>query len=200
MNNAGQATDNHVWDMTEEEWDPVIAVSLKGTFNCTRHALNVMIRQAWGRIVNTTSIAWLGTAERCSYNAAKAGVVGLTRGVAKEVGSYGITCNAYVPRAATRLSAGPEALAVYRRRYEAGFYSEAQYQVQLNLPEPDTVPALPVYLCTDEAANINGKVFYICGNQVGIYSEPALETIISPSGSWTVDELVKQVPQRLLEK
>jgi len=199
-NNAGVGAANMVWDMTEEEWDEVINVSLKGSFNCMRHASGLMVQQKWGRIINTTSIAWLGTAGRCSYNAAKSGIVGLTRGVAREVGGYGVTCNAYVPWAATRLSASPEAKAIYKKRYEMGVWTREQYEAAMNMSGPETVAPLLVYLCTDEAADINGQVFDVSGNSVAIYSEPVKKkSILKEEGLWTIEELIELVPGVLLE-
>lgn len=200
INNAGAVTTNAVWNITEEEWDQVVNSSLKSSFNCIRHSCGLMMQQGWGRIVNTTSAIRLGMAERSHYGAAKAGVVGLTKGVARELGSYGITCNAYAPLAATRLTVNPVRIAVYQKRYERGIYTREQYEAMLNLPGPETVISLPVYLCTDEAANINGQVFHVYRGGIAIYSE--LETkrsIVKQEGSWSVDELIGLVPKILLE-
>lgn len=200
VNNAGTATANMVWEMTEEQWDQVVNSSLKGSFNCMRHATGLMVKQRWGRVINTSSIAWLGTAGRCSYNAAKAGVVGLTRGVAREVGAYGVTCNAYTPSAASRITRSAEAIAVYKKRYEMGVWNKEMYEWAMNPPSPETVAPLLIYLCTDEAADINGQVFSASGNLISMYSEPEKKrTIGKEEGLWTVDELIKLVPKVLLE-
>ncbi len=200
VNNAGTATEKLVWDITEEEWDRVINFCLKSTFNCTHHASGLMVQQRWGRIINTTSIAWLGTRERCHYAAAKAGVVGLTRGVAREVGGYGVTCNVYAPGAATRMTVGAEYTALYKRRYESGFYTKEQYEAVMNMPRAEAVTPFLIYLCTEEAADINGQVFDVRGGTIAIYSEPAKKKAISKeNGLWSIDELIKQVPKVLLE-
>jgi len=160
-----------------------------------------MVQQKWGRMINTTSIAWLGTAGRSNYNAAKAGVVGLTRGVAREVGGYGVTCNAYAPWAATRMTANLEAKALYKKRYEMGVWTREQYEAAMNMPEPEIVAPLLVYLCTDEAADINGQVFDVFENSIAIYSEPAKEKAIhKEKGLWTIEELIELVPEVLLEE
>ncbi|MGB8264681.1 MAG: SDR family NAD(P)-dependent oxidoreductase, partial [Dehalococcoidales bacterium] len=104
VNNAGSDAPKMVWNMSEEEWDLSIDSYLKSSFNCIRHATPLMREQKWGRIINTTSTAWLGAVGHCNYSAAKAGIVGLTRAVAREVGRYGITCNAYAPTAGTRFT------------------------------------------------------------------------------------------------
>ena len=104
VNNAGADFPRMVWNMTEEDWDVCIDSFLKGSFNCTRHAATIMREQKWGRIINTTSTAWLGAVGHCNYGAAKAGIVGLTRNVTRELGRYGVTCNAFAPTAATRFT------------------------------------------------------------------------------------------------
>src|SRR4030042_4335584 len=86
VNNAGADRPHMVWNMTEEEWDTCVDSFLKGTFNCIRFASALMREQKWGRIINTTSTAWLGTVGHCNYGAAQAGLVGLTRAVARELG------------------------------------------------------------------------------------------------------------------
>ncbi len=200
INNAGIITQNMIWDITEEEWELVANSSLKGSFNCIRHSSGLMIQQRWGRIINTTSRTWLGTVERSAYAAAKAGIVGLTRSVARDVGSYGVTCNAYAPGAATRQTTGAEHLALFKRRYEVGFYTREEYEALRNLPRPEIETPLPVYLCTEEAANINGQVFDVRGGSISIYSEPVREkTIVKEENLWTIDELIELVPKVLLK-
>ncbi len=200
VNNAGTDAPHMVWNMTEEEWDLSIDSYLKGTFNCCRFACGLMREQKWGRIINTTSTAWLGTVGHCNYGAAKAGIVGLTRSIAREMGRYGVTCNAYAPTASTRFSASPEIQAGFKKRYEAGLMTKERYEELTNLPDPETLTPFLVYLCTDEAADINGQVFDITGGNIAIYSEPVKKkTISKKEGLWTVEELIELVPKVLLE-
>lgn len=200
VNNAIVYRSNPVWEMTEEDWDSCLDVSLKGSFNCTRHACVLMKEQKWGRILNATSGSWLGTFEFCNYGAAKAGIVGLTRSVARDMARFGVTCNAYAPSAATPDTLSESTRARWKRRYEAGITTKEQYESSFNLPAPETVPPLLLYLCTGEAANINGQVFYIRGGRIALYSEPKAENpIVKEKGLWTVDELVDLVPKVVLK-
>jgi 3-oxoacyl-[acyl-carrier protein] reductase len=200
VNNAGADMPHMVWNMTEEEWDICVDSFLKGTFNCTRFACGVMREQKWGRIINTTSTAWLGTVGHCNYGAAKAGIVGLTRAVAREMGRYGVTCNAYAPTAATRFTVSEEIVAGFKKRYEAGLVTRERYEKLTNPPSPETVTPFIVYLCTGEAADINGQVFDVTGGNIAIYSEPVKKKDINKEeGLWTVEELIELVPKVLLE-
>ena len=200
VNNAGADAPRMVWNMTEEDWDRCVDSFLKGSFNCTRFACGLMREQKWGRIINTTSTAWLGTVGHCNYGAAKAGLVGLTRAVAREMGRYGVTCNAYAPTAATRFTLSDEIVAGFKKRHEAGLMTKERFEELTNPPSPETVTPLIVYLCTDEAADINGQVFDVTGGNIAIYSEPVKKkSIVKEKGLWTVEELIDQVPKALLE-
>jgi 3-oxoacyl-[acyl-carrier protein] reductase len=98
INNAGITRDTLLMRMSEEDWDAVLATNLKGAFLCSKAAVRPMLRQRSGRIVNITSVVGLvGNAGQANYAAAKAGLVGLTKSIAKEVGSRGITVNAVAP-------------------------------------------------------------------------------------------------------
>jgi 3-oxoacyl-[acyl-carrier protein] reductase len=98
VNNAGTTRDTLIMRMSEEEWDVVLDTNLKGAFNCIKAVSRQMMRQRYGRIVNVSSVAGLsGNAGQANYASAKAGLIGLTKTVAKELGSRGITCNAVAP-------------------------------------------------------------------------------------------------------
>src|SRR5438445_404314 len=106
VNNAGILRDRMIFNMSEEEWDAVIAVHLKGTFSCTRHATRRMREQRRGRIISISSTSGVyGNSGQANYGAAKDGIAGLTRVVARDVGRYGITANAVCPGARTRMTA-----------------------------------------------------------------------------------------------
>ena len=200
VNNAGGVdTLCRVWDMTEEDWDRTISIHLKGSFNCIRHSCPLMMQQRWGRIINTTSSAWLTVLEHSQYGAAKAGTVGLTRAVARDIGEYGVTCNAYAPTAMTQRMSNEDNMARIRRAYEAGLYTKQRYEELISPPPPETIPPFIIYLCTDEAADINGQVFDVTGGNIAIYSQPIKKKTISKEGLWTIEELVELVPKVLLK-
>jgi NAD(P)-dependent dehydrogenase (short-subunit alcohol dehydrogenase family) len=200
VNNAGADMPHMIWNMTEEEWDTCLDSFLKGTFNTSRFACGIMREQKWGRIINTTSTAWLGTVGHCNYGAAKAGIVGLTRAIAREMGKYNVTCNAYAPTASTRFSASEDIQAGFKKRYEAGLMTKERFEELTNLPDPMTLTPFLVYLCTQEAANINGQVFDVTGGNITMYSEPVrMKSIDKKEGLWTIEELIKMVPTILPE-
>jgi 3-oxoacyl-[acyl-carrier protein] reductase len=201
VNNAGSDAPKMVWNMSEEEWDMSINSYLKSSFNCIRHATPLMREQKWGRIINTTSTAWLGAVGHCNYSAAKAGIVGLTRAVAREVGRSGITCNAYAPTAGTRFTLSEDVKAGFQKRLDSGLITRERYEELMNPPGPETVAPFVVYLCTAEAANINGQVFDVTYPNISIYSESArAKTITQEKGKLlNVDELISMVPKALLE-
>jgi NAD(P)-dependent dehydrogenase (short-subunit alcohol dehydrogenase family) len=201
VNNAGVLGTGLPWDLKEKAWDFVQGVHMKGSFNCIRHASGLMKEQRWGRIINVTSRVRLGTVANFNYCSAKAGIVGLTRAVARDVGRYGITCNAYDPGAKTRMMTAFARSRPIKRAYEAGLIiPQGRLKGSAKMAGPEAVAPLVVYLATDEAADINGQVFAISGGQVGIYTEPTLnKVVIKESGPWTVEELIGMVPRVLLE-
>lgn len=203
VNNAIVYVNLPIWEMTEGDWDKCLDTGLKGVFNCTRHASTFMKDQEWGRIVSVTSVSALGSYAFSAYGAAKAGIVGLTRCLATDLGKYGVTCNAFAPSASTRWSARSLAMEErWRERYEAGSMTREQYLAKINVasPSPETVPPLVVYLCSEQAADINGQVFRINGGRIAVFSEPAERNPIEKKDSiWSVEELSSLVPGVVLK-
>jgi len=192
VNNAGILRDKMVFNMTEEEWDLVIKVHLYGHFFTTKHACVLFRQQRSGRIINTSSIAGLGgTFGQANYGAAKEGIVGLTRQVSRDMGRYGVTCNAIRPNAGTRLTLSDELKQAWER---AGMGAAIERMEQM---KPEDVAPLVVWLASDDSANINGRVFFIETGRVALYSEPVEEKALVKVGPWTIDELFNCMPTTL---
>ena len=200
VNVAGTFGFSALWEMTEKLWDHVTLTKPKGYFNCIRHAVPFMMKQKWGRILNCTSIAFLGDVlKHAEYCAANAGVVGLTRAVAKEMSQYGITCNAFAPFARTRAAFELTAYDKAVTEAESPWMDRTRAFSLDNIPNPEDVAPFIAYLASDESAKINGKVFLVAGSMVGLYSEPEIaKTIVKYGGRWTTDELKQQVSFGLL--
>ena len=155
INNAGINRDAMAAKMTEEQWDAVLDVNLKGTFLCAQAALPGMRERAWGRVVNTSSIGSLGNIGQANYAASKAGVIGLTKTLALEYAKYGVTVNAVAPGPVmTSMLAGvPDAI---RDKIVA--------QVPVGrIAAPEEIANVHVFLCSDEASFITGQVIFADG-------------------------------------
>jgi len=202
INVAGILRDRMIFNMAEEEWDAVIAVHLKGHYCTTKPASVVFRQQRYGRIVNFSSGSGLnGNPGQANYGAAKAGIAGFTRVVAKDLGRYGVTCNAISPGAATRMTQSvPEASRELRARAGiSGAAAPAPRQSLLaTMRGPEYVAPMTVYLCTDEAWNINGKIFAVSGGTVSLLHEEVPMRTLSKGAMWDVDELRDLVPARLM--
>lgn len=200
-NNAGISRPAPIQDLAEKDWDIVVAVNLKGAFNCTRHAAPHMIRQRWGRIINTSSGARRGSVGSGAYSATKAGIIGLTGSTARDLKPFCITCNAYLPTASmTGLSANKDqkTLDWLKVAHKRGQFTREQYDALTNPPATEKIPAFLMYLCTEEARGITGEVFDIFGDVISIYSESAKRTSIFKADGWSVEDLKKVVPTTLL--
>ncbi|MFC2059760.1 SDR family NAD(P)-dependent oxidoreductase [Chloroflexota bacterium] len=199
VNCAGIIRTGMIWELSEEDWDTVISVHLKGTFNCTRWAAGFMKEQRSGRIINFASHAWLGSFGHANYGAAKGGIVSFTRSISQELIRYGITCNCVVPSATTRMSTDEEATALYKKKYDLGVSTRERYEEIITPHGPEHIPPIVVYLATDEASGINGKVFLARKGKIGLYSEPAEVNQIFNNGEvWNLSQLVDLVPRTLM--
>ncbi|MCR5215082.1 MAG: 3-oxoacyl-[acyl-carrier-protein] reductase [Eubacterium sp.] len=156
VNNAGVTRDNLIMKMKEEEFDLVIATNLKGTYNMMKAATRPMMKARYGRIVNISSVVGVyGNAGQVNYSASKAGVIGMTKSLAKELGSRGITCNAvapgYIETDMTKVL--PEEV------------KEAMVKtIALGRPgQPEDVAKVVAFLASDEAAYVTGQVVEVAG-------------------------------------
>lgn len=192
VNNAGILRDRMLHNMSEAEWDAVIAVHLKGTFVCTRAAATVFREQRSGVVVNTGSESGLGNMGQGNYAAAKEGIVGFTRTAARDLGRYGCRVNVIRPRAATRLTLSDELREAAERARKAG---EGGIDVAaLEKLTPDAVASFVTWLCTDAAVNVNGQDFVVSADQISRMTQPSpAETIFSTEG-WTLDRLDAALP------
>jgi NAD(P)-dependent dehydrogenase (short-subunit alcohol dehydrogenase family) len=200
VNNAGILRDRMIFNMAEQEWDDVIAVHLKGHYNCTRPASILMRQQRYGRIINFSSGSGLiGNAGQANYGAAKSGIAGFTRVVAKDLGRYGVTCNAIAPGAATRMTVTvtDESRALRARAGIAGPGGAAPAPAARPAPslrDPEMVAPMAAYLASDDAWNINGQIFHVAGGMVGVAWQPRPMRTIWKAGMWTLDELEGAMP------
>jgi len=175
-----------------------VAVNLRGTFFMTRNATAIFVKQRSGVVINTASESGTGDYYLSGYAAAKEGVVGFTRGVARDVGRYGVRCNAIRPRAFdTRLSreSGYEKLMTFQRKF--GFPMTAFYPMGPIPGKSAEVGEITTWLCTDEAKAANGKIFVAGCGEVAIFDEARpVRGFLSREG-WTVDGL-SQIGAHLL--
>ena len=196
VNNAGILRDRMIFNTTEQEWDDVIAVHLKGHFTVTKFASMVFRQQRSGRLIGTGSSSGLGNMGQANYAAAKEGIAGLFRTLARDLGRYGVTANYIRPGAATRLTQSPE-MEQARQRSAAQGLARAGGGASLDDRGPDRVAPLVVWLCTDAAANVNGQDFGVGGNTVSLYSQPTPVNNIYRQGGWTLDALDEVFPQTI---
>jgi 3-oxoacyl-[acyl-carrier protein] reductase len=164
VNNAGVTRDNLLFKMTEDDWDLVMGVHLKGVFNMTKSAQSRFVEQKYGKILNLSSVSALGNRGQANYSAAKMGIQGLTRTLGIELGPYGITANAIAPgfivtemtdATARRLKMDPEEL----QRLNA----EATPVRRVGRPED--IAAAAAFLCSDDASFITGQTLYVDGGR-----------------------------------
>ncbi len=195
VNNAGLRAGNPIDKLSEEQWNSVLDSHLKATFAMIKFAVPVFKRQGGGVIVNTGSEAGLGMIFNSAYAAAKEGIAGLTRSVAREQGRFGIRCNMIRPRATVNTGGGEWGAQVFRKwapmvkamgRYWIGDRGLNGFN---RVAHPEQVAQLVAWLCTDAAANINGRSFYVAGEEVGLWSEPELIRSLARPGGWYLDSL-----------
>ena len=161
VNNAGITRDQLLLRMSEEDWDSVLAVNLKSVFLCTKAVIRHMTAQRWGRIINMSSVVGIaGNAGQANYSASKAGIIGFTKTVAKEVGSRGITVNAIAPGFIDT---------PMTRQLKESWIEEIKKRIPAGyLGTPQDVAEAVAFLASEEARYINGHVLNVDGGMGGI--------------------------------
>ena len=162
VNNAGITRDAMLFKMTDEQWDTVIAVNLRGPFLMTRAAQKYMSGQKWGRVVNISSSSALGNRGQANYSATKAGVEGFTKTLAKELGKFGITANAIGPHfIATDMTAN---MAASLKMSFEELVETYKKQIPVNrVGQPADVAAAVSFLVGEDAGFVSGQVIYVAG-------------------------------------
>ncbi|ATE67161.1 SDR family NAD(P)-dependent oxidoreductase [Rhizorhabdus dicambivorans] len=189
VNNAGIVRPARIDRMTDEDWQLCVDVSLTASFHTCRAAAAHMIAQRSGVIVNTGSPSGFGHWGMGNYSAAKEGVLGLTRSIARDLGEFGIRCNMIRPVSHLTGTHTPEIDETIAESARLGI--PLLWNKPMAAPRmtalPEHVAALVVWLCTDAAGHISGRDFYIQGDEVALIPEPeAIRTSINPGG-WTLD-------------
>ncbi len=186
VNVAGILRDRMVFNMTEQEWDDVIRVHMKGTFNTTKfasaHWRSLHEESAQNRIINFTSVSGLhGAPGQPNYAAAKMGIVGLTYSCSHALAKYGVTANAISPGAATRMT---DSVPDERRRAGGRVTDERS---------PDNIAPVVAYLASEQSGWINGRIVHTMGYEVALYNNPEPLIRLIGTAPWDVDALAGQV-------
>jgi 3-oxoacyl-[acyl-carrier protein] reductase len=162
VNNAGITRDNLLFKMTEEDWDLVMNVHLKGAFNMTKAAQKHFVEQRYGKILNLSSVSALGNRGQANYSAAKMGVQGFTRTLGIELGPFGINANAIAPGfIATEMTDATAARV--KMSVEDFRAAAAESNPVKRVGFPEDIAAAAAFLCSDEASYITGQTLYVDG-------------------------------------
>ena len=189
VNVAGILRDRMIFNMSEQEWDDVIRVHLKGTFNTSKfaaaHWRSLREESAQNRIINFTSVSGLhGAPGQPNYAAAKMGIVGLTYSCANALAKYGVTVNVISPGAATRMTASVPA-----ERRRAGSPANAPADER----SPDNVAPIVTYLASERSGWITGRIIHASGYEVALYNNPQPLVRLIGTGPWDGEDLAEQV-------
>ena len=186
---AGILRDRMLFNMTEQEWDSVIAVHLKGTFTVVKHAAILFRQQRSGRIITFSSESGLiGNSGQANYGAAKSGIAGFTKVVARDMGRYGVTANSIAPRANTRMTSDIPSAASQIRAAQG--VAAIEGEDDLESADPDDIAPFTVFLASDYAADVNGQTFLVYGGVVSLMSQPRPErSIFNGEERWDLEKL-----------
>ena len=177
---AGILRERMLFNMSEDEWDPVIETHLKGTFTVFRAAAPIFREQKSGTMIGFTSGAFAGSVAQANYSAAKGGIVSLCRSAAVGMYKYGVTANCIAPVAKSRMS--------------------GQVPMELQMGEPEDVAPMVVWLLGPAAREVTGQVYLVNGGQIGVYDQPEVVRTMEKDGRWTPDEITARFDEVGQEK
>jgi len=201
VNNAGMRAGNPIHKLTEEQWDLVVDTHLKASYLTIRFAIPHMRARGGGVIVNTGSEAGLGMPFNAAYAAAKEGLAGLTRSIAREHGRSNIRCNLIRPRATALGMGGGD----WFQKNLAGTWKPLLDALGRNWigdrgvrweikTTADSVAALVAWLCTADAGNVNGQDFFVGGDEIALLTPPQFAKTLFRREGWTVESLTESAP------
>lgn len=178
---AGNLRERMLFNMSEEEWDAVLDVHLKGHFNVYRHASAVMRKQPnGGSLVSFISAAFVGSTSQANYSAAKGGIASLSRSAALALHKYGVRSNCIAPSARTRMS------------------ENVPFEIEAGSPE--SIAPMVVYLLSDRSKEITGNIYTVIGPRISVWNQPAeVRTMFAPGGAeeWTPEQIAEWLPKTI---
>jgi NAD(P)-dependent dehydrogenase (short-subunit alcohol dehydrogenase family) len=183
---AGILRERMLFNMSEEEWDPVIETHLKGTFTVFRAAAPIFREQKSGTMIGFTSGAFAASVAQANYSAAKGGIVSLVRSAAAGMNKYGVTANVIAPVAKSRMS--------------------GQVPFGIEMGEPEDVAPMVVYLLSDAARAVTGQIYTVNAGRIAVWNQPVEVREMRKGGRWTPEEIeqrfdeVGQEPMPILER
>lgn len=194
VTNAGILRDKVLWKMTDDDFDAVVGVHLRGTFTCVREAVLKFREQCdGGRIICIGSPAGQrGNFGQTNYSGAKSGIVGMVRTWALELQRAGITANAVCPVAATAMTETVPFLAPYIEGMKNGEPLPDIIRREVGMGSPDDAAGIISFLASDAAAEITGQAFAVGGDRLALWSHPELTAVEYHDGGWSADDIAAQ--------
>lgn len=172
---AGILRERMLFNMSEDEWDPVIETHLKGTFTVFRAAAPIFRQQKSGTMIGFTSGAFAASVAQANYAAAKGGIVSLVRSAAAGMNKYGVTANCIAPVARSRMS--------------------GQVPFGLEMGEPEDVAPMVCFLLSDNAREVTGQIYTVNAGRIAVWNQPQEVREMRKDGRWTVDEIAERFPE-----